>query len=31
MYFIEERIRMQAFDKEDAVGMKEVRGEIDRI
>ncbi|MBE6724365.1 MAG: mobilization protein [Ruminococcaceae bacterium] len=26
----EERIRMQAFDKEDADGMKEVRGEIDR-
>ena len=27
----EERIRMQAFDKEDAAGMKEVRGEIDRV
>ena len=27
----EGRIRMQAFDKEDAAGMKEVRGEIDRI
>jgi len=27
----EERIRMQAFNKEDAAGMKEVRGEIDRV
>ena len=27
----EERIRMQAFDKEDAAGMKAVRGEIDRV
>ena len=27
----EERIRMQVFDKEDAAGMKEVRGEIDRV